>query len=120
VNQDQARTLREACDAYVKFVYSKPKSRLAVLYATEQADRGRVTVFGGPSTRDEFARELIELRYPAAKMNETIHVLYHQDFASDACAYCDPHPCPVCGAIDACTFTGNESGAIVNGRHVNA
>ena len=118
MNELQARTIREARDSYVKFVYSKPKSHVAALYATEMADRGRTVVFGCPSTREEFVRELVELRYPRAKMNEAIHVLYHVDgITNDACEWCNPDPCPACGAIGPCEWTA-DLGGIVNGRHV--
>jgi hypothetical protein len=119
VNELQARTIHKAYDSYVKSIHRQTKAQLADAYRGELADRGQILAYGGPASKDELISALIELRYPRAMMNETIHVLYHQDFISSVCAYCNPDPCPVCGAIDACTFTGNESGAIVNGRHVN-
>lgn len=88
MNETQARTLREAHDGYVKSIYRKPKSTLAGLYREELAAQGTTILFGGPASKDELVSALVELRYPLAKMNESIHVLYHGEFANDACEYC--------------------------------
>jgi len=118
MNETQARVLREAANSYTKFVYSKPKSQLAELYQTELAAVGQSVLYGGPTTKDDLAAALIELRYPRAKMNESIHVLYHRNgITNDACEGCNPDPCPKCGALYGCKYS-NEHGAIVNGRHV--
>lgn len=89
MNETQARTIREAHDGYVKSIYRKPKAALAQMYRSELADRGQYILFGGPSSKDELVSALVELRYPLAKMNESIHVLYHQDgITNDACEWC--------------------------------
>lgn len=120
MDQLQARTLREAHDGYVHSIYRKPKAVLAGMYREELAVRGQFLAYGGPATKDELISALVELRYPRARMNESIHVLYHTEgIVNEVCAYCNPNPCPVCGAIDICTFTDGKSGAIVNGRHVS-
>ena len=50
-------------------------------------------------------------------MNESIHVLYHTDgITSDVCEWCNPDPCPVCGALSTCDY--GVLGPIVNGRHI--
>ena len=89
MNETEARTLREAHDGYVKSIYRKPKAQLAALYRDEQAARGIQTLYGGPASKDELISALTELRYPLAKMNESIHVLYHGGgIVNDACDQC--------------------------------
>ena len=89
MNETQARTLREAHDGYVKSVNRKPKAQLAIMYRAELADRGTQLLYGGPASKDELINALVELRYPLAKMNESIHVLYHVDgITNDVCEHC--------------------------------
>jgi hypothetical protein len=89
MNETQARTIREAHDYYVKSIYRKPKATLANMYRQELADRGRYSLFGGPMSKDELISALVELRYPLAAMNLSVHVLYHVDgIINDACEQC--------------------------------
>jgi hypothetical protein len=90
MNETQARTIREAHDGYVTSIYRKPKATLATMYRQELADRGMYSLFGGPMSKDEFISALVELRYPLASMNESVHVLYHRDgITNDACEHCN-------------------------------
>lgn len=90
MNELQARIFREAHDSYVKSIYRKPKATLAAMYRDELADRGRQILFGGPTGKDELISALTELRYPLAKLNEAIHVLYHTpEVVNEACEYCN-------------------------------
>lgn len=89
MNETQARTLREAHDGYVRSIYRKPKTQLAAMYRDEQAAHGIQTLYGGPATKDELVSALTELRYPLARMNESVHVLYHTaGIVNDACDHC--------------------------------
>ena len=75
----QARTIREARDGYVQSLSRKTKAAL-----------GREILFGGPASKTELITALVELRYPLAKLNEAIHVLYHSaEFPNDACEHCN-------------------------------
>jgi hypothetical protein len=90
MNETQARTIREAHDGYVQSIYRKPKTTLANMYRQELADRGTYSLFGGPASKDELISALVELRYPLASMNESVHVLYHVDgITNDACEHCN-------------------------------
>ena len=89
VNETQARTIREAHDGYVRSIYRKPKATLAQMYRSELADRGTYSLYGGPVSKDELISALVELCYPLAKMNESVHVLYHRDgITNDVCEWC--------------------------------
>ena len=89
MNQDQALILREAANAYAKSIYRKSRHELAGLYRAELADRGQYLAFGGPVSKDEYVSALMQLRYPVAKMNESVHVLYHVDgITNDICEHC--------------------------------
>jgi hypothetical protein len=90
VNELQARTIREAHDGYVKSIYRKPKATLASMYRQELAARGYHLLYGGASSKDELISALVELRYPLAAMNLSVHVLYHVDgISNDACEHCN-------------------------------
>lgn len=118
----QARTLREAHNAYIKQMARMPVAKLAAFYAADLADQGRQIVFGGPRTRDELMRALGELHYPAAKLNEAVHVTGHDTHGYTACNFChdddgthngslcecDRHvetDCTVCGRMAAFHFS---------------
>ena len=86
----QARTIREARDGYVQSLSRKTKAALAALHREELAALGREILFGGPASKTELITALVELRYPLAKLNEAIHVLYHSaEFPNDACEHCN-------------------------------
>lgn len=120
MNQAEARELRQAHDSYVRALYREPKAGLAVQYRKELAARGRTVLLGGPDSKDELVRELAGLQFPLERMNESIHVLYHTaGVINSACPWCNPDPCPVCGAIATCTYKEGK-GPVVNGRHVAA
>ena len=90
MNELQARTFREAHDGYVRSIYRKPKATLAAMYRDELADQGKQILFGGPGSKDELISALTELRYPLAKLNESIHVLYHDsEVVNEACEFCN-------------------------------
>lgn len=89
---DQARELRQQHDAYVKDLWRKPASALAVLYRRELAVRGQHLLYGGPASKDELTNAIVALRYPAGRLNEAIHVLHHGPAESwSACPWCHPH-----------------------------
>lgn len=118
MNELQARLIREAHDGYVHLLARKPKAELARLYGEELAAHGRTLLFGGPASKDELIGALVEMRYPLVKMNESIHVLYHTpEIVNEICEWCNPNPCPVCGALATCDYEAGR-GPIVNGRHV--
>ena len=118
MNPTQARIYFEARGAYAKRVSRLSRATLATDYRAELADRGMSLLYGGPATKDELLTAIINLRYPVAKINEATHVLYHSsDFPNEVCAYCNPDPCPACGALEACEWDP-EHGPVINGRHV--
>jgi hypothetical protein len=88
MNETQARTLREAHDAYVKRLSRRTLPALHGDYRNELAANGRQLLMGGPVTRDELISALAELRYPAAKLNEASHVIGHQARGWSACNFC--------------------------------
>jgi hypothetical protein len=117
MNETEARTLRAAADAYVRRMNAKSRAVLAQTYRDDMAELGRVTVFGGPVTRDELLSALVELHYPAAKQNEAIHVIGHQARGWSACNHChdddgthDGHLCQ-CDRADetACTTCDQQA-----------
>lgn len=99
MNQTEARTLREAHNAYVRRLNGKTRAALAVEYRADLADRGMTTLFGGPVSRDELIRALCELHYPMTKLNEAICVMAH-DTAWPDCPYCQADQ--PCRQTDAC------------------
>ena len=89
MNETEARTLREAHNAYVRFLDGISRYRLAAELVELETERGIIHLYGGPSTRDELISALCEIRYPAAKLNEAGHVLWHSYGAvNSACKLC--------------------------------
>lgn len=87
MNQTEARTLREGHNAYVKRLDRMTKAALAVEYRREMTEQGMTSLFGGPVSKEELIRALCELRYPIAKLNESIHVIAH-DVTWPDCPHC--------------------------------
>ena len=87
MNETEARTFREAHDAYAKRLTRTAKAQLANMYRLELADLGMTSVYGGPQSKDELISALMELRYPVATLNEGTHVLYHDVIWPD-CQHC--------------------------------
>jgi hypothetical protein len=97
MNETEARELRQGHDGYVRSLYRKPKTELASLYRQELAARGRTSLYGGPGSKDELVNALVFLRYPIDQLNESIHVLHHQDSNGwTACQWCHPHGGAAC------------------------
>jgi hypothetical protein len=121
MTETQARTFREAYAAAVKRYSRMTKAQLQLEVSNARATAGRYVVYGGASSKDELIRDMMDLRgYTVAKMNESIHVLYHVDgITNDICEWCNPNPCPACGALSTCAYD-SEHGPVVNGRHVSA
>lgn len=119
MNELEARTLREAHTAYVQRISRVSVGRLRILYREELAEQGRTVLHGGPASKDELVSAIVGLRYPLAKLNESVHVLYHQEgVVNEICAWCNPHPCPACGALEDCAYD-SVHGPVVNGRHLS-
>ena len=90
MNEIQARMFREAHDAYVKRISRMTRAQLFELERADQAEHGVEHIFGGPHSKDELIRSLVELHYPAGQMNEAGHVLWHADAPHSACQMCHP------------------------------
>jgi hypothetical protein len=88
MNETEARTLREAHNAYVKRINRKTLPALKGDYRNDLADRGIIQAYGGPVSRDEVISALCELHYPIAKLNEAIHVIAHAGELWPDCPFC--------------------------------
>ena len=74
----EARMFREARDAYLKRLSRMSNRQLRQEHRGVLLDRGTILLHVGPRTKAELRGALVELRYPAARLNMTTHVLYHQ------------------------------------------
>jgi hypothetical protein len=89
MNETEARTLREAHNAYVKRLSRMSRYNLEHAYRADLADRGRQVISGGPVSKDDLIAALCDLHYPVAKLNEATHTLYHTPGATNsACELC--------------------------------
>jgi hypothetical protein len=104
MTETEARMFREAWNAAVKRYHRMTKAQLATEYRAALADQGTVSLYGGPRSKDELERALLDARgYTTAKLNETTHILYHEQ----------PWPdCPMC-ATRIPTGTGWPGGVTV-------
>ena len=89
MTEDEARQFRSWHDMYVKQLSRKTRADLAALYRIQLSRQGFVQIAGGPQSKDELIRELVETEFPVAKLNEAGHVLYHKPGENwSACDHC--------------------------------
>ena len=111
---DQAREFRAAHDERARVLTRMTRAALRDLRATRFRNEGIIWISGGPSSKDELVRDLLERDYPIDTLNETIHVLYHKPGENwSACEHCGPavgatRVCPDCGQPQH--YTGTENG----------
>lgn len=128
MNLTEARVLREAHNAYVKRISRMTRAQLRDAERADLADRGIVREYGGPVTRDELISALCELHYPAAKLNEAIHVIGHDTRDWPACNFCHDddglHAGHLCEcdrwAETACTVCGRRAAFHFSTTHMRA
>jgi hypothetical protein len=97
MTETEARNFRTDHDAYVRTLSRQTKSHLASMYRQQLAAHGRELLYGGPASKDELISAISNLNYPIERLNESIHVLYHQDSdGSSACEWCHPHSGGTC------------------------
>jgi hypothetical protein len=85
---DQARNLRFCHDTQVRTLSRMSRAALKNLLDVRDRAAG-FTRSGGPSSKDELVRELVEQDYPLGRLNEAIHVLHHQQGEVwSACEHC--------------------------------
>jgi hypothetical protein len=86
---ESASAYRKAHDARVRAL---SRMTVAELRRTEQAHltaQGLTRILGGPGSKDEVLRAIIDAEFPADLMNEASHVLYHKPGENwSACEHC--------------------------------
>lgn len=90
---EQARLLRSAYSQDAQQLNAMPRRQLAELELAELEATGFTRIMGGPQTKDELMNEIMNRRYPAILMRESIHILQHGPgkVSSSACHWCHPH-----------------------------
>jgi hypothetical protein len=85
----EAKRFRIDHDNAVKMLNRLTVAKLKVVYARNLNERGMVSLYGGPASKDELISAIIAFEYPIGKLNESIHVLYHVDgWKLDICEWC--------------------------------
>ena len=84
----EGKDLRERHGRTAKLLSRMSRDDLAALHRTALRERGTILLHGGPQSKDELIGALLELDFPAARMNEASHVLHHQDLNWPACEWC--------------------------------
>lgn len=85
----EAKRFRVDHDNAAKILNRLTIAKLKVVYARNLSERGQSILFGGPSGKDELISAILAFEYPIAKLNESIHVLYHVDgWKNDVCEFC--------------------------------
>jgi hypothetical protein len=84
---EQARALRLAHDDAARRYGRMPKAVLAVAYQKALRARGREILLGGPVSKPELVTAILGLDYPIARLNEAIHVAWH-DTVWPGCPHC--------------------------------
>lgn len=93
---DEARQLRADHDRDAGQLARKSQRELGRIAAGLRAGTGWERLYG-TSSKDELISEILGHRYPAAKLNEAIHVMHHRPGESwTACEWCHPHSGATC------------------------
>lgn len=88
MTKDQALMFRAAENAAVKRYSKMTKVQLRNEWLAALSDTGSQSVYGGPVSKDELIRAILELRgYTVAKLNEAIHASAH-DVTWPDCEFC--------------------------------
>jgi hypothetical protein len=94
---ESALVYRKAHDVRVKKLYRMTMPTLRDIEQAHLARQGYQRVFGGPVSKDELISAILAVEYPADRMNETTHVLYHKPGETwSACEWCHPHNGAMC------------------------
>jgi hypothetical protein len=88
MSKDFARALVEAHDADARTLSRKTRHELAVFERSEMAARGMEHVYGGPVTKEELLRSILDMRYPVARRFAAAHVLHHDRDKWSGCEFC--------------------------------
>jgi hypothetical protein len=75
---EEAREFRAAHDAEARRLSRMTVAQLRREDDAELARRGWQRIRGGPASKDELICEILGYRYPAGRLNETTHILYHK------------------------------------------
>lgn len=89
----EARQLNQHYQDALKQLTRTTRYRLAEQLAERDQADGRTRLIGGPRTKEQLVRELLDLDYPHEQLNEATHVLYHAPSARwSACEHCKARP----------------------------
>lgn len=84
MTREQAQALRTARDTDAKLLSRKPKHELVAIYQSEGG-------FGGGTwSKQDLTGSILSKRFPVARQNEAIHILWHEGSAghNTACEFC--------------------------------
>lgn len=88
MTKTEAQTFRSDHDSSARMLNRMSKSTLKVVYNRNLSSRGYQIVSGGPASKDELISAILAFEFPIAKLNESIHVLYHDEWKNDICEHC--------------------------------
>jgi hypothetical protein len=125
MTKGQAHALRAAHASEARALTRMTRHELAVIERCDLAARDIERIMGGPASKDELIGAILEMRYPAARQNEAVHVLGHDSRGWSACNFChdgdgthDGHlcecdrraetDCQVCGKMAAFHFSSTS------------
>ena len=82
MTKDQAHATRTARGNEARLLSRKSKAELVAIYQSEGG------YGGGDWTKVDLEMSVLAIRYPVARDNEAVHVLYHDDVVWDGCGFC--------------------------------
>lgn len=89
----EAKNFNQSYTTALRMLIRARKPALVNLLARQDEADGRTRLIGGPRTKDEIMRELLDHDYPRDRLNEAIHVLHHAPSARwPACEHCQAKP----------------------------
>jgi hypothetical protein len=123
MDREHAAALLAAHDMDVRLLSRKPKHELVAIETMEMHAAGMEHIFGGPVSKEEFLRSILDLRFPRERQDEARHILYHEpgEVGSTACQFC---VCQVTwvdgGFLIQCDQPPGHDGEHRNGQSVQA
>lgn len=94
---EHATAYRAAYNDRMSALYRLTKPKLRSIDRAHMAAQGVERIYGGPATREELIRAILDDEYPVSLLNESSHVIWHQPGESwSACRWCHPHDGGTC------------------------
>jgi hypothetical protein len=88
MSKTAAELFQREHDASARTLTRMTKTALRSRFINDLAEDGMQSLSVNNYSKDELISAILNLSFPIAKLNEAIHVRYHDEWKNDACDYC--------------------------------